>query len=96
MLQVYTAPTQPATHWTDTHCGKAVEMRLRPRKLIYTRCCHKRRIAKNCVVQSYYDGLYFWCAPGKGCKNPRVLAAKRTREFRNRSAGQNKRWAKAK
>lgn len=26
------------------------------------------RLAKNCVVQVYYDTLPIWCAPGKGCR----------------------------
>ena len=64
-------------------------------RLLWCECCGKRHPAKNCVVQSYYDGLNVWCVDGKGCKDPRVIAAKKRREYRNRSVAQKARWAKA-
>ncbi len=95
MLHIYTAKFQSATDYLD-QCGE-VEFRggFEPEKLIYADCCGKQRPAKDCVVQCYYDGQSIWCAPEKGCKDPQVIAAKKAREFANRSAGQKARWAKA-
>jgi hypothetical protein len=95
MLHIYTETMQPATGWMDTHSGEPMQMGFEPEKLIYTHCCGKQRPAKDCVVQCYYDGLSIWCAPEKGCKDPQVIAARKAREFANRSAGQKARWAKA-
>jgi hypothetical protein len=69
-----------------------MHMGFEPEELIYTQCCKKQRPAKCCVVQSYYDGLMIWCAHEKGCKDPKVIAAKQAQEFANRSAGQKARW----
>ena len=93
-VHIYTAALQPATHWVD-NCGPEPMIFEWPAgRLLWCRCCCTRHRAVNCVVQAYYDGLSIWCAHGKGCKDPRVIAAKRRREHRNRSAGQRRRWAK--
>lgn len=94
MIHIYTESRQPATCWTDSHSGKDRVIRLPANRLLYVRCCGRRRPAKNCVVQVYYDGLYIWCAAGKGCKDPRVIAARERLQFRNRSKGQIARNAK--
>ena len=94
MLHIYTETTQPATGWTDAHSGEPMQMGFEPDALIYTRCCGKQRPAKDCVVQCYYDGTYIWCAAEKGCKDPQEIAARKAREFANRSAGQKARWAR--
>ena len=94
-VHIYTAPLQPATGWIDTHSGEPRQMGFEPEQLIYPDCCNRKRPAKDCVVQSYYDHLAAWCAEGKGCKDPQVIAAKEARKFANRSAGQKARWAKA-
>lgn len=96
MLHIYTAKMQPATGWTDTHSGRPIQMGFEPDMLLHAGCCGKSRSAKDCVVQNFYDGLNIWCAPDKGCKDPQVIAAKKAREFENRSAGQKARWAKRK
>jgi len=92
----YSAPLQPATgrvvfddegHWFNGWPGN---------RLLWCGCCRKRRLAKNCVVQSYYDGLYIWCAPEKGCNSEREIKAKRNKEFRNRSRAQRARRRKEK
>ena len=57
MLHIYTESLQPATGWTDVHSGEPMEMGFEPDKLIYTDCCRQKRPAKDCMVQSYYDGL---------------------------------------
>lgn len=95
-IHVYTAGLQPATHFTDSTFDPPVSDGYRARELIHARCCGKRRRAENLVVQCYYDGRNFWCADGKGCKDPKRLEAQRKRRFRNRSRGQKQRWANAK
>ncbi|MCR4319730.1 MAG: hypothetical protein NUV74_05265 [Candidatus Brocadiaceae bacterium] len=94
MLHIYTANMQPATDYLDW-CGE-VEFRggFEPEKRIYTDCCGKKRKAKDCVVQCYYDGLGVWCAEGRGCKNPQTIAAKRWREHMKRSHAQQARRAR--
>jgi len=92
-LHIFTEQMQPAMHWTDVHGQEPVEFIWPANRLLWCECCHQKRPAKNCVVQSYYDGLYVWCAAGKGCKDPRVIAAKRRREFQRRRAGQKRRFA---
>jgi len=96
MLHIYTESMQPATGWTDVHSAEPMQMGFEPDELIYTDCCRQKRQAKDCVVQSYYDGLRIWCAPEKGCKDPQLIAAKKAKEFANRSAGQKSRRAKLK
>ena len=91
-MHIYTETMQPATGWTDAHSGEQMQMGFEPEQLIYADCCGKQRPAKYCVVQCYYDGLYIWCSPEHGCKDPQVIAEKKTREFRNRSVGQKARW----
>lgn len=95
-LHIYTASCQPATGFTDHHFDPPVQRGYSPGKLLWTDCCETRRPARNLVVQCYYDGDRIWCAPGKGCKCPDLAKKKRRREFRNRSLGQKRRWAKAK
>ena len=92
MLHIYTESMQPATGWTDVHSGEPMVLGFEPEELIYTDCCRQKRPAKDCMVQSYYDGIRIWCAPKKGCKDPQFIAAKKAKEFANRSAGQKARW----
>ena len=71
-IHIYTAALQPATDYVN----RSLEVELRggfePDTMIYTDCCIKRRPAKNCLVQCYYDGLRVWCAPGCGCKESKI------------------------
>ena len=94
MVHIYTETMQPATGWVDTHSGEPMQMGWPPEKLIYAHCCGKKRLAKDCVVQCYYDCLSIWCAPDRGCKSPEEISAKAARRFANRSAGQKARWSK--
>lgn len=91
MLHVYTASLQPATDFVD-RCGE-VEFRggYYPETMVYCQCCGKKRQAKNCTVQCYYDGLRVWCAEGHGCKHPQAIARKRRQEHMNRSRAQQAR-----
>lgn len=75
-LHIYTSEMKPATSFWE------------PEVLIYPDCCKKKRPAKDCTFQEYYDGTYVWCAPGKGCKDPVFIAEKKAHEFARRSAGQ--------
>ena len=94
MLHICTERMQPATSWVDEHSGAPIRMGFDPEAMLWPGCCRAQRRAKDCVVQSYYDGVRVWCAPEKGCKDPEVIAAKKARAFANRSAGQKARWAK--
>ena len=93
-IHVYTEAFQPATHWFNGHGAFPMEFNWPRNRLLRCGCCRKRRPAKNCMVQSYYDGLDVWCTPGKGCKAPAVTAARARQESRNRSAGQIRRWGR--
>ena len=91
-LHVYSAPMQPATRWEDCHSEPPFVFVWPAHRLLWCDCCGKRRHAKNVVVQSYYDQLMKWCAPGKGCKALKVIADKATRAFKRRSDGQKRRY----
>lgn len=95
MLHIYRTNAQPATNWTDTHSGEPMQMGWEPDRLLWCCCCGRQHPASDCVVYSYYDGPMVYCADGRGCKDPQVIAAKKAREFANRSAAQKARWAKA-
>src|SRR3990167_8346669 len=91
MLHLYTAAKQPATAWTD-QCGEIpLSGGWKPDDMIWAECCGKKRKAKNCVVQCYYDGLRVWCAEGCGCKHPQSIARKRWNKHMNRSRSQQAR-----
>lgn len=94
MLHIYTAKMQPATNYLD-ECGE-VSFRggWKPKELIYCECCMTRRPARDCVVQCYYDGMRIWCADGKGCQDPEVIAEKRRAAHMNRSRAQQARRAR--
>lgn len=91
-IHIYTVPGQPATQFTDYNLDPPLHSGFAPNKLLWADCCGKRHRASSLVVQCYYDCLRVWCAPGKGCKDPRVIAAEERRRFRNRSRGQKRRW----
>lgn len=93
-LHVYTASTQPLTGFVDHNFDPPVHRGFPGGRLVYCECCGKRRFARDVVVQCYYDGWRLWCAPDRGCQRPALLEAARRREFRNRSRGQKRRWAK--
>ncbi len=92
-IHIYTAALQPYTNYIDRTFDPPWECSTPGGRLVYCECCGKRRFARDVVVQCYYDGRRLWCAPGRGCKNPKLLEAARRREFRNRSKAQKRRWA---
>ena len=88
---LYIAAPQPATAWID-NCGER-EIRgvFPPTARINTECCGKKRLAAECVVRCFYDGLSIWCADGCGCKNPQEIERKRLLAYENRSHAQQAR-----
>ena len=93
-VHICTERMQPATHWTYEHNSIPVTVRWADNKLLRVQCCGLVRMAKNCAVQSRYDGLSIWCAAGRGCNSAVEIEAKKRHEFRNRSAGQKRRWGR--
>jgi hypothetical protein len=67
-VHLYTTKNQPATYYRFSWGSGFVTMLNPPRRLLRCQKCNKRRWAAHCVVQTYYDGTYYWCAPGHGCK----------------------------
>lgn len=93
-LHIYRAAMQPATAYVD-RCGPHdLHGGWPPEKWIAAHCCGVRHRAANLVVQCYYDGMSIYCAPDKGCNDPRLIRAKANRTFRRRSEGQKRRWHK--
>lgn len=90
-MHIFTAELQPATNWVDWSLGEPIHGGYDPDELIYTKCCRKNQAAKDCVVQCYYDELAVWCAPGKGCKDPKAIEEHKARVSENRSAAQKRR-----
>ena len=71
-LHIFRANDQPATKFSiviDTPKGeRRLWSRYAARCPLPARCCKRRRIAKNLIAHVYYDGTWFYCRPGKGCK----------------------------
>jgi hypothetical protein len=95
-IHIYTAALQPATGFQDTSFDPPTQHSYSGGRLLWCECCGKRHPARDVVVQTFYDGWRFWCARDRGCKHPRLILAKRRREFRNRRQAQKRRWARAK
>ncbi len=73
-IHVYKAKDQPATKFVTIvqtpFMKHRVWTRYKARMLLPCHLCHKFRWAMNMYAQVYYDGVYFRCATGKGCKAP--------------------------
>jgi hypothetical protein len=68
-LHLYTRPHQPATQITVHVFDEAPKtFRYRRRDVARASCCKARRWMGYLTVQVYYDGWYFWCRPGRGCR----------------------------
>jgi hypothetical protein len=93
-VHVYSAPAQPATNYVWDVDGVEHKGGYHQDELLWCSCCNKQHVAADCVVRVYYDGKEAFCAKGKGCKDPEVIAAKKAKEFKNRSEGQKLRWKK--
>jgi hypothetical protein len=66
-VHIFRAPGQKATRF-KTEFGV---IKSAPRALRWCFNCDKRRWAKHLTVQVYYDGVYYFCSPGHGCKTPK-------------------------
>lgn len=68
-VHIYRARPQPATKFvvpvTDEQSLTIVHS---PGQLLLAHCCKRRRRARNLEAQAYYDGNYYFCVDGKGCK----------------------------
>lgn len=75
-LHIYRAKDQPATrYWVDLSTWKngritrnGFWVRCKRRALRYCHKCGKQRWAAYLTVHCYYDGTYYFCQKGKGCK----------------------------
>ncbi len=68
-VHVYRARDQPATRYrVELAVGHSITIRTRRLSRLHTMCCKRVRIAGNCVAHVYYDGVYFFCRKGCGCK----------------------------
>jgi len=68
-VHLYRAPFRSALRYrVELGDGRGITIRNPRRRPIRTVCCRKRRIAANLNVQVYYDGCYFSCKPGTGCR----------------------------
>ena len=67
-IHIFSARKQPATRYLLDVLDKPRWVKIAPHAKVWTDCCRKLRIAKNCVVQVYYDKVPYWCKDGKGCK----------------------------
>lgn len=66
-IHVYRARNQPATRYTVELDGTRHTFRCRRRTLVRCFKCGESRWAANMFVHVYYDGIYAFCRPGKGC-----------------------------
>lgn len=71
-VHIFRAKDQPATRYSYTlDIGKRVETHWitnRRRKVLFCFTCKQRRWACNLTAHVYYDGVYYFCKKGKGCK----------------------------
>lgn len=70
-IHVYRATGQPATRFVlDIGFDKPHRLWTRnpPHRPLWCRKCRRRRWAANLIAHAYYDGTWFTCKPGKGCK----------------------------
>lgn len=67
-LHVYKAATQPATRFR-VHVGdRSFTVKHADRARLPCSRCRRRRWGVNLIARAYYDGTWFTCKPGKGCK----------------------------
>lgn len=68
-IHVYRAKGQPATRFhIEIDDGRRIWTRIKPRATVPCSCCRRRRWAANATASVHYDGTWFYCRPGKGCK----------------------------
>lgn len=67
-LHIYRAREQRATRYTVDLDGKLLTICNRRRRLFHCHKCKRLRWATNMSAHVYYDGVYYSCRAGKGCK----------------------------
>ena len=68
-LHIYRAKLQPATRFVDDCDGiHRFTSIYHARRQLPAFCCGKRRWASHLLAAVYYDGTYFYCQKGTGCK----------------------------
>ena len=72
-VHLYRATPQRATRYRVQLDATSIIIRNPKRRPLQTVCCRKRRIAGNLNVQVYYDGHYYSCRPGTGCRKRRAI-----------------------
>lgn len=71
-VHIYSASPQRATKYIDNCSEHTFTFENGPMTSIPTACCYRWMWAKDCVAQVFYDGTYFYCADGKGCKMEKI------------------------
>lgn len=67
-VHVHRAKDQPATRYVVELGDHRFTVINRRRTMLPCFRCRRKRRAANLFVHAYYDGTYFFCKPGKGCK----------------------------
>jgi len=67
-IHIWRAESQPATCWRLPFDDKSPMMRNSPNKQLRCFTCGRLRYARNLIVHAYYDGTYYFCRAGTGCK----------------------------
>jgi hypothetical protein len=76
----WTAPSQPATKFSEQIGDVGIEHVIRPHVRIWCSRCRQRRLAKHLrvIAQAYYDPVYF-CADEAKCRAAKRKARRRRR-----------------
>ena len=67
-VHIFRARSQPATRFKTDFGSFIAWTRYKHRTQLWASCCKRRRYAQNLFAHDYYDGTWFYCRPGKGCK----------------------------
>lgn len=70
-VHIYRAKSQPATRFKTDFGNFSMTTRYKRRTQLWANCCKKRRWATHLFAHVYYDGTWFYCRPGRGCKHAR-------------------------
>lgn len=70
-LHIFRAKSQPATRFKTDFGSFVAWTRYKRRTQLPANCCKKLRWATHLFAHVYYDGTWFYCRPGRGCKHAR-------------------------
>ena len=65
---VFVVRGQPAARYSVQLGDTAIWIKTPMNRAIRADCCGYRRLARNLIVQVYYDSQRYLCVRGKGCK----------------------------